>query len=132
MKTGPWMLALVLATGCGDDGGEGGEADAAADAPGVACDPERTRVVPGNEPIEEGTFCDEVFACAGDDQPAEIEAAAPGFVCEDDTGFGCSGGERVCRRDGGGGEVSPEDYEQICAITVLADPPAEVVCMIFL
>lgn len=125
-----WALALMVAAGCGDDGSIVADA-ATADGPNLECDPGRTRVVPDGEPIEVGSFCDEVLACVADaDAAAALEAVAPGFACASGAGTSCGG--FLCQRDGGGGEITQEDYEQICAITVLAEPPDEVVCMVFL
>jgi hypothetical protein len=135
------LAALALAVGCGS-GDSGGPADAggdsAADAradgdPGqVSCAPERTRVVGSPEqPIEVGTFCDEVVACVADSAAVEaLVAVAPDFSCAPD--LGVCGGDIACRLVPEGDEIGEAYYAQICRITVLPDPPEEVVCWVFL
>jgi hypothetical protein len=71
---------------------------------------------------------DEVTACVDDsDQAAAVEEVAPDFACEETESPDCR-----YRCVSFSAEVDEEEYGQICAITVLPDPPDEVVCWVFL
>jgi hypothetical protein len=103
-------------------------ADAASDALPSACNPDLTRVFTSDDPLGEGAYCDDIFVCAATAaQAAAIEEAAPGFTCGGEQG-GCA----VIRCAHPGGTVSAADMEEICAITILPEPPDEVLCMIYL
>ena len=132
-----FALALVLPA-CGGDDDSTGAVDgsppdgAAADATSLDCDPDRTRQSPSGDPITVGAYCDDIVTCADDAAAAaDIEAAAPDFMCDQagdvDCAFRCwFGGE------GGGGEVDADVMDQICAVSLLLDDPDLVECFIYL
>jgi hypothetical protein len=135
------VLALVLpgcaagndSTGPVESSVDGSPSDGAADdATPLACDPDRTRQIPNGGPITVGAYCDDIVTCAGDAAAAaDIEAAAPDFMCDEtgavDCAFRC-----WFLGEGGGGEVDADVMEQVCAVSLLLDSPGMVVCLIYL
>ena len=134
-------LALVL-PGCGGGDDSTGPVErpvdsspsdgAAADATSLACDPDRTRQIPSGGPITVGAYCDDIVTGADDAAAAaDIEAAAPDFMCEElgaiDCRFRC-----WFLGEGGGGEVDADVMEQVCAVSLLLDHPDMVECLIYL
>jgi len=134
-------LALVL-PGCGggDDATgpvegaiDGSPTDgAAADATSLACDPDRTRQIPNGGPITVGAYCDDIVTCADNAAAAaDIEAAAPDFMCDETGAIDCT---FRCwfLGEGGGGEVDANVMEQVCTVSLLLDDPDMVDCLIYL
>ena len=130
-------LGLVLpACGAGDDSTgpvDGSPSDgAAADATSLACDPDRTRQIPNGGPITVGAYCDDIVTCVDSAAAAaDIEAAAPDFMCDESGAIDC---QFRCwfLGEGGGGEVDADVMEQVCAVSLLLDDPDMVECLIYL
>jgi hypothetical protein len=131
-------LALHLpGCGAGDDDStapvDGLPSDgAAADATSLDCDPDRTRQVPNGGPITVGAYCDDIVTCADDAAAAaDIEAAAPDFMCEETQSIDC---RFRCwfLGEGGSGEVDAGVMEEVCAVSLLLDDPDMVECLIYL
>ena len=135
-------LALFLpGCGAGDDDWQGpdeGSVDgspsdgAAADASSLTCEPDRTRQLPNGGPITVGAYCDDIVTCADNAAAAaDIEAAAPDFMCEETQAVEC---RFRCwfLGEGGGGEVDADVMEQVCAASLLLDDSDMVECLIYL
>jgi hypothetical protein len=130
------VLLLGCVGGCARPDGE--VIDAA-----ISCEPARTvqcvvgpfRAQPcsAGDPIQVGTFCDEVFACVPDEAAAQVLAeVAPDFACVPGPGEigACDPGQYSCHwRDPG--TIDGVELEALCAVTVLPVPPALVTCMVY-
>jgi hypothetical protein len=136
------FLPLVLAM-CGCGGAPAG-GDASADGPGTetpadttgggdsnpdvsaSCNPAAVSFPQGGTLVP-GALCDELYACADDAAgAARIETASPRFSCAPgaEPGSGCDAYTCAFRDPGGPSTLDASEIADICAITVLAPPPA--------
>jgi hypothetical protein len=131
------FLAVVVVScviGCREPRGAAVDAGACDRARTVQCviGPFTAQACAG-EPIEVGTFCDDLFACATDAAAAQaLVEAAPGFTCTPGPGeLGlCDAGEHSCQwREPG--TIDAAALEQVCAVTVLPTPPPQVMCIVY-
>jgi hypothetical protein len=129
------VLLLCCVGACGKPESEAIDAIARCEpARAVQCvvGPVRAQACTG-EPIQVGTFCDEVFACVADEAAAQalVEVAAH-FACEPGPGeFGmCDASQYSCYWETPG-SIDSTEFEALCAITVLPAPPAQVVCIVY-
>jgi hypothetical protein len=130
------VFLLGCVGGCGKPDGQ------AIDAAGT-CDPARTvQCVVGpvraqactGDPIQVGTFCDDVFACVADEAAAQALAeVAPDFACTPGPGElgACDASQYSCYWQDPG-TIDGAELEALCAVTVLPAPPALVTCMVYI
>jgi len=95
------------------------------------CDTSRFYFWDTPDAIDVGSYCDTLFVCPDSAaQQAAIEAVSPDANCVDPVtecgpnALGCSWGFGV--------EVTQSLYDQLCAVSVLADPPERVDCHVYL
>jgi hypothetical protein len=131
------LLVFALIGACG-----GGSSSQPPDAPPVGGDgPPRDTSASCNEALVEprggagpfmlGALCDDVVACVADEvEAARVSEVAPHFECEP-SGFGCPALACSYRNPGGPGTIDAEEYAEICALTLLAPPPA-LACFVYL
>ena len=88
---------------------------------------EVSRIVPGALAL--GTWCDVLFTCTDSpDQVAAIEAVSPDATCGPHAE--CGGGNQGCVWDSST-PVDPSLYDQLCAVSVLADAPDRINCNVY-
>jgi hypothetical protein len=96
----------------------------------LTCDPSRFYIWDTPYAIGVGTYCDSLFVCVDSpDQAAEIEAVSPEVACGV-TVPECDPGHQACVWD----SMWPVDqnlYDQLCAVSVLADPPDRINCVVY-
>ena len=94
------------------------------------CDPSRFYVWDTPYAINVGTYCDVLYACTtGPGQEAEIEAVSPDAACGLPVPE-CGAGNQGCVWD----STPPVDqdlYDQLCAVSVLTNPPHRVNCNVY-
>ena len=98
------------------------------------CDLSRTRALPGNGPIMEGTFCDEVYFCVAHGGVAQALAGiAPDIKCSPAGGpnmAGCSGVQWFCEWDPG--TIDGAELAELCRVLAYPTPPVQVTCRVYL
>lgn len=98
-----------------------------------SCDLSRTRSFRNDQPIVEGSFCDDIFTCVDDANGATaLQVAAPGFNCshgEDPLAL-CDSTQTVCQWITPG-VLTAGQASSICAATVSTTTPLELVCIVW-
>jgi len=96
----------------------------------MTCDPSRFYVWDTPYAIDVGSWCDVLFTCVDSpDQVAAIEAVSPDARCDlpvDECGpnnLGCAWDQSQ--------SVDQDLYDQLCDVSVLADPPARISCHVY-
>lgn len=117
------LLAALLLLGCGDASPDRDDAGSSIDAGTPAsCNTDLMRHVIDDREIREGDYCDDIQLCAASSLVAEaIMSIAPGFDCEPGPG-NCEPNEIPCVWNTPD-NVDADEYEQLCAISVLEDAP---------
>lgn len=96
----------------------------------LTCDPSRFYVWDTPYAIDVGSYCDELFTCTDSpDQTAAIEAVSPDATCGQAVAA-CGAGNLGCVWD----SSTPVDqslYDQLCAVSVLADAPDRINCNVY-
>jgi hypothetical protein len=96
----------------------------------LTCDPSRFYVWDTPDAISVGTWCDELFVCpTSAAQVTAIEAASPDVDCTTPVSS-CPPGGPGCAWDASA-EVDQDLYDQLCAVSVLADPPERIDCNVY-
>jgi len=94
------------------------------------CDPSRFYIWDTPHAIDVGTYCDSLIACVDNqDQAAAIESVAPDATCGEPVST-CPG-QLGCVWDANILEVDQNIYDQLCAVSVLADPPDRIDCHVY-
>ncbi len=96
----------------------------------LTCDPSRFYVWDTPYAIDVGSWCDVLFTCAHSPaQVAEIEAVSPDAQCALPVDE-CGPNELGCAWDASQ-PVDQDLYDQLCAVSVLADPPERISCNVY-
>lgn len=99
--------------------------------PGPSCNLAITVQIPGGGPIALGVLCDDVYACMPNLVQAQaLMMAAPDFSCVPGPAGPCIAGQYACSFLPS--IVDEAELAEICAVTVLPMPPAEVRCTVYL
>lgn len=132
-----WVLNLVSvhhAPLCGpDDVGEKTGYLAASISALPACDPQRLYFWDDPAGIEVGTFCDSLTFCLENEaQKQGALAVAPDLLCTDAMeNCGFNGNAPGCGWEVAWEGIDDALYKQICAVSVLPDPPSAITCRVY-
>ena len=107
--------------------------DAGTDASAaMTCEASRVRFPMGGT-LSEGTLCDDVFVCvASEADAARVMAAGDHFECMETSEGPCSGRTCAYRNPGGPSTLDAQEIAEICAVTVIAPPPSDIACIVYL